>query len=90
MDITIDRPLDTFDSGRPAFRLERGDIAVSIPAEIRPETGWRIIEAYRSDQAEGEVPMDRLVVEAGEDVHLMLPPGQYHLRAISPNEPTEE
>lgn len=83
-DLFLDVPVDHFVQHRPAFRLERGDRVVPIPAALLPEEGWRIIEAWSEDQDLREVPIDRVAVCSGEEVALMLPPGRYRVRAVTP------
>lgn len=81
-DLVVDHPRETFVRGRPEWRLLAGDIATDIPAPLRPERGWRIIEARPIGESSASVPMDRVAIRPGEDIALMLPPGRYQVRAI--------
>lgn len=81
-DLVVDHPTARFVRGRPAWRIAAGDTPVSIPAQLRPTTGWRVIEARPDGEPPASVPMDRVAIRPGEDVALMLPPGRYRLRVI--------
>jgi hypothetical protein len=81
-DLVVDHPTARFDRGRPIWREKAGDRPVSVPAALRPSTGWRVIEARPLDEPVTSVPMDRVAIRPKEDVALMLPPGRYRLRAI--------
>ncbi|WP_019515997.1 hypothetical protein [Sphingomonas sp. Mn802worker] len=81
-DLVVDHPTATFVRGRPTWRQRAGDRVVTIPAELRPSSGWRVIEARPVGEPVTSIPMDRVAIRADEDVALMLPPGRYQLRAI--------
>ncbi len=81
-DILVDHPEARFHRGRPVWRRLAGDRAVRIPKILQPKTGWHIIEARPVGEPTNSVPMDRVLVGAGEDVVLMLPSGRYAVRAF--------
>lgn len=81
-DIVVDHPTARFVRGRPAWRITAGDRPVTIPANLRPTKGWRVIEARPEGEPQTAVPMDRVAIRPGEDVALMLPPGRYRLRFV--------
>ncbi|ANC87329.1 hypothetical protein [Sphingomonas sp. NIC1] len=81
-DLVVDHPTARFVRGRPAWRIAAGDTPVSIPAQLRPTTGWRVIEARPDGEPPASVPMDRVAIRPGEDIALMLPPGRYRLRVL--------
>lgn len=81
-DLVVDHPAARFIRGRPVWRIAAGDIPVSIPAELYPTKGWRVIEARLGNEQPTAVPMDRVAIRPGEDIALMLPPGRYRLLAI--------
>lgn len=83
-DLVVDHPTARFERGRPAWRRLAGDMAVSIPAALRPTASWRIVEARPDGEPDTSVPMDRVAIRPGEDIALMLPPGRYNLRLIDP------
>ncbi len=83
VDLQIFHPAVTLVDGRPDW-LHRsgGRKPAEIPAELEPSAGRRLIEAWRASEREGAVPVDRIVVEAGEPCPvLLLPPGHYRVAA---------
>lgn len=82
-DLVVDHPAATFVRGRPIWRQRAGDRVVTIPASLRPTSGWRVIEARPVGEPTISVPLDRVAIRAGEDVALMVPAGRYQLRAIA-------
>ncbi|RYF01136.1 MAG: hypothetical protein EOO77_33315, partial [Oxalobacteraceae bacterium] len=81
-DIVVDHPIARFVRGRPVWRTAAGDEPVTIPANLRPTKGWRVIEARPEGEPQTAVPMDRVAIRPGEDVALMLPPGRYRVRFV--------
>lgn len=81
-DLIVDHPIARFEKKRPAWRQQVGDQLVAIPAKLYPSKGWRVIEARPTGESSTSVPMDRVAIRSGEDVALLLPPGQYALRII--------
>ncbi|PCD02634.1 hypothetical protein COC42_14690 [Sphingomonas spermidinifaciens] len=81
-DLVVDHPKARFVRGRPAWRFSAGDRPVTIPANLRPRQGWRVVEARPEGQNTASIPIDRVAIRPGEDIALMLPPGRYRLRVI--------
>lgn len=88
-DLVVDHPTEKFVRGRPAWRINAGDIATTIPPDLQPISGWRIIEARPIGEPTTSVPLDRVAIRRGEDVALMLPPGRYQIRAIDVPSPSK-
>ncbi len=84
VDIVLSQPVTRFRDGRPLWRREAGAIAVPIPDELRRTNQPLIVEAFVAGEPFDAVPMDRVYLEPGEDIPLMLPPGSYRLRAVVP------
>lgn len=90
-DLVVDHPTARFVHGRPAWRLAAGDRPVTIPPELRPTKGWRVIEARPDGEPPASVPTDRVAIRPGEDIALMLPPGRYRLRVLDvPHAPPKD
>lgn len=83
-DLVVDHPAARFERHRPEWRKLAGDRLVSIPRQLYPATGWRVIEARPVGEPATSVPMDRVAIRHGENVALMLPPGRYNLQIIDP------
>lgn len=81
-DLVVDHPTERFTRGRPTWRTTAGDRVISIPAALRPTKGWRVIEARPLGEPTTSVPVDRVAIRPGENIALMLPPGQYRLNVI--------
>lgn len=82
-DLVVDHPTTHFVRGRPDWRIAAGDMPVTIPAELRPKIGWRVIEARPDGELPTSVPVDRVAIRSGEDIALMLPPGRYRLQVVN-------
>jgi hypothetical protein len=81
-DLIVDHPKARFERHRSVWRKQIGDQLVDIPRSLRPQTGWRVIEARPIGEPVASVPMDRVAIRPGENIALLLPPGRYHLRII--------
>ncbi|MBB5716261.1 hypothetical protein [Sphingomonas aerophila] len=86
-DLVVDHPQAFFERHRPVWRKLMGDQLVSIPRELRPAAGWRVIEARSVGEPITAVPMDRVAIRPGEDVALLLPSGRYNLRYLDARAP---
>ncbi|MBO9511321.1 hypothetical protein [Erythrobacter sp. A6_0] len=84
VDLVLSQPVARFERGRPMWRREVGDAEVNLPPELRNRAGPLIVEAFRAGDPFSAVPMDRVYLEPGEDIPLLLPPGDYTVRAIIP------
>jgi hypothetical protein len=81
-DMVVSHPAEAFENGRPNWRREVGDEPTPIPAPLRPIGEPLVIEAFAWDEPFDAVPVDRVYVEPGEDLPLLLPPGRYRVRAV--------
>jgi hypothetical protein len=81
-DMAIEHPVERFSQKRLSWRTEAGDQPVPIPPALRPKTKPYVIEAFADGEPVNAVPIDRVYVEAGENIPLMLPPGRYRVRAV--------
>ena len=81
-DMVVSHPVETFESWRPKWRREAGDVPTAIPASLRPTNEPLVIEAFAWNEPFEAVPVDRIYVEPDEDLPLLLPPGRYRVRAV--------
>ena len=81
-DMIIAHPVTRFAGKRPLWRQEAGDVRILVPPELVPEEGAYIVEARLAGEPDEAIPLDRVLVFAGEEVDLLLPPGRYRLRAV--------
>jgi hypothetical protein len=84
-DLQVMPPAPRFARGRPTWRLERGQRAVDVPAALRRPGERMLVEAYRADEPDQAVPADRILIDPGEDLPLLLPSGRYRVRARTVN-----
>lgn len=84
VDLILSQPVTRFERSRPTWRKAAGDIAVSIPQELRAAGVPVVVEAFRPGEPNMAVPIDRVYVEPGENIPLLLPPGDYTVRGIVP------
>ncbi|MEO6359919.1 MAG: hypothetical protein ABIO43_05005 [Sphingomicrobium sp.] len=81
-DMIVSHPVEAFVDHRPRWRREAGDIPTAIPPSLRPTDKPLVIEVFAWGEAFEAVPVDRLFVEPGEDLPLLLPQGRYRVRAV--------
>lgn len=89
VDLVLSQPVTKFARSRPIWRRQSGDVEVALPPQLRNRNGPLIIEAFRSGEPFEAIPMDRIYLEPGEDIPLLLPPGDYTVRAITPASGTQ-
>jgi len=76
-DIHIAMPKVTFERGRPKWRIEAGDHLVGIPPSLLRTDQIAVYEARPAGERVDSVPMDRVLLRAGEALPLLLPPGRF-------------
>jgi hypothetical protein len=81
-DMIVSHPVEAFVDGRPRWRRDAGDIPFAIPPSLRPSDEPLVIEAFAWGEPSEAVPVDRVFVEPGEDLPLLLPPGRHRVRAV--------
>jgi hypothetical protein len=60
--------------GRPGWLAHLGRRPVAIPADLLPQHGTRLIQAFLANEADDAIPIDQVLVTAGRPVpKLMLP-----------------
>lgn len=80
-DIYVAHPPLAFERGRPTWRLARGQRFADIPRALKNPDMRVIYEARAADDPDDAVPADRVLVDPGEDIPLLLAPGRYRVRA---------
>lgn len=73
----------TFTANRPDYRRSADTRDIPVPAELRPAEGLVIIEARLMRQRDEVIPIDRLLLRPGEEIPLILPPGDYSVAAFN-------
>ncbi|MDX2235608.1 MAG: hypothetical protein NW200_14010 [Hyphomonadaceae bacterium] len=80
-DLHIAHPPLTFDRQRPTWRDDTGARAVEIPRRLQRANERIIVEARAFSDPPDAVPADRVLVDPGESIPLLLAPGRYKARA---------
>jgi hypothetical protein len=80
-DIHVAHPPLAFERGRPTWRLARGQRFAEIPRALKRADERVIYEARYASEPDDAVPADRILVDPGEDIPLLLTPGRYRVRA---------
>lgn len=80
-DLFIAYPAATYERNRPAWRRARGQVFADIPRAFRRANERVIVEARLKDDPPDAVPADRILIEPGESIPLLLEPGRYRTRA---------
>jgi hypothetical protein len=74
VDLQVVHPPRERAAGRPAWLAQLGRAPVSIPKDLLPASGTRLVQAFLADEAEDAIPIDQVLVHAGrEPPKLMLP-----------------
>jgi hypothetical protein len=84
-DLYMAHPPLAFERSRPTWRDDTGARAVEVPARIKRKDKRIIVEARLASEPADVVPADRVLIDPGEDIPLLLAPGRYKVRAILPD-----
>jgi hypothetical protein len=80
-DMRVMQPATSFEQGRPTWRMALGQRLIGVPAALKKPLERIIVEARRASEPDDAVPMDCIMMDPGEDLPLLLPPGSYAVRA---------
>jgi hypothetical protein len=74
VDLQVVHPRTHIQDGRPDWLAILGRRPVEIPASLLPKSGTRLIQAFLANEAGDAIPIDQVLVTAGQPVpKLMLP-----------------
>jgi putative heme iron utilization protein len=79
-DLYVAHPALAFERNRPTWRRARGEIFVAVPRALKRADVRSIVEARRQGEPVEAAPADRILIDAGEDVPLLLAAGRYTAR----------
>lgn len=74
VDLQVAHPPTHLVRGRPDWIFAMGRTAVEIPAKLRPRTGRVLIQAFLANEAADAIPVDQVVVTAGQKPPPLLVP----------------
>jgi hypothetical protein len=81
-DLAIAYPDVSVDRGRATWRLSAGKQLVDVPEESIPNDGRAILEVRHANESDRAIPVDRLLMHAGESIPLVLPEGRFRLTVL--------
>lgn len=79
-DLQVVHPSITAIGGRPDWLQRTGRQAVAIPAALLPASGRRLVQAFAEGEAADAVPVDQVLVRAGEAPPLIYVPAGMAIR----------
>jgi hypothetical protein len=81
-DLAIAYPEIDVSQGRGTWRLASGFRLVAPPEDSVPTSGRAILEARYADEPDEAIPVDRLILHAGESLPLVLPADSFRLEVL--------
>lgn len=76
IDLEVAHPPTHLERGRPDWLYALGRSPIEVPRNLRPRTGRVLVQAFLANEAPDAVPVDQVIVRAGEDPPpLLVPPG---------------
>jgi len=80
VDLQVWHPQLRLVRGRPDWLWRMGRRAVPVPSPLLPRSGRRLIQAFAADEAADSIPLDQIVIEAGQPAPPLLVPRGTRLR----------
>ncbi len=74
MDLQVLHPTITAIGGRPDWLARTGRRAVPVPAALMPQDGNALVQVFAADDGEDAVPIDQVVIPAGQEPPLLYVP----------------
>ncbi|GAA0737970.1 hypothetical protein [Sphingomonas japonica] len=92
VDLQVAHPATRWIDGRPHWLTAIGRTPTAIPANLLPESGTRLVQAFLANESEAAIPIDQALVTAGKPLpKLMLSasPVRYAVQEAVPGEPVQ-
>lgn len=83
VDLQVYHPATRMVKGRPDWLAAMGRKPMAIPAGFVPEKGERLVQAFIASESDDAIPVDQVLVRAGEDAPMLLVPGTKPLRLVT-------
>ena len=74
VDLQVAHPATTRIGGRPDWLVAMGRVPTPIPATLLPTQGTRLVQAFVADEAADAVPVDQVLVTAGQPAPMLMLP----------------
>jgi hypothetical protein len=76
VDLQVAHPPTRLIRGRPDWLWAMHRVPIEVPADLRPQTGRVLVQAFLAKEDTGAVPVDQVIVTAGhKPPPLLVPPG---------------
>lgn len=82
VDLQVYHPATRMVKGRPDWLAAMNRRAMAIPAGFVPQKGERLVQAFIASESDDAIPVDQVLLHAGDDVPVLLVPGNKPLRLV--------
>ena len=82
VDLQVYHPVTRWVKGRPDWLAAMNRRAMAIPAGFLPKKGERLVQAFIAGESDDAIPVDQVLVRAGEDAPSLMVPGDKPLRLV--------
>lgn len=82
VDLQVVHPLRTYRDGRPSWLATLGGHPVTVPAGLLPKSGKRLVQAFDAAEPADAVPIDQVLVEAGQSAPMLMLPFGRRIRYV--------
>ncbi|MDQ1232186.1 hypothetical protein [Sphingomonas sp. SORGH_AS_0879] len=83
VDLQVYHPETRMVKGRPDWLAAMNRRPMVIPAGFVPQKGERLVQAFIAGESDDAIPLDQVLLRAGEDVPSLLVPGDKPLRLVT-------
>lgn len=74
VDLQVVHPRATFIAGRPQWLAGMGRKPSPIPRPLLPKSGIRLVQAFLTSEADDAIPVDQLLIRAGQPLPMLMLP----------------
>jgi hypothetical protein len=82
VDLQVYHPATRMVKGRPDWLAAMGRKPMAIPAGFVPQKGERLVQAFVASETDDAIPVDQVLLRAGDDVPSLMVPGDRPLRLV--------
>ncbi|MDY0958141.1 hypothetical protein SOM26_05510 [Sphingomonas sp. CFBP8993] len=82
VDLQVYHPATRMVKGRPDWLAAMGRKPMVIPAGFVPQKGERLVQVFIAGESDDAIPVDQVLLRAGEDVPSLMVPGNRPLRLV--------
>jgi len=82
VDLQVYHPVTRMVKGRPDWLAAMGRKPMAIPAGFVPQRGERLVQAFVAGESDDAIPVDQVLVRAGQDVPALMVPDNKPLRLV--------